>query len=192
MSGRRKIDRLIIGRRNGPLWWPFQLWGTVHSAAGLGGDVCLNRRGLKPVSGHRDTGAVNRAQVWLLLVFAYFYRALNICAHFSERKFWYICTSVTWRFQSNSFKEAQTWKKTVGHRTQMTHFIFSKKLEANMLFGETIVTCLRFSVLLPLWLRLVSSFWGARSTNRLSLTALAIVSRPLSGQVSHHFLLKSN
>ena len=26
------------------------------------GDVCLNWQGLKPVSGHRDTGAVNRAR----------------------------------------------------------------------------------------------------------------------------------
>ena len=30
--------------------------------SGAGGDVYLNGRGLKPVSGHRDTGAVNRAQ----------------------------------------------------------------------------------------------------------------------------------
>ena len=42
----------------------FQTLGAhgVHSAAGLaGGGVCLNGRGLKPVSGDRDTGAVNRA-----------------------------------------------------------------------------------------------------------------------------------
>ena len=33
--------------------------GTL--GGGAGGNVCLNGRGLKPVSGYRDTGAVNRA-----------------------------------------------------------------------------------------------------------------------------------
>ena len=34
----------------------------VHFGGGAGGAVCLHGRGLKPVSGHRDTGTVNRAQ----------------------------------------------------------------------------------------------------------------------------------
>ena len=42
----------------------FQPQGCSQGTFGGGarGDVCLNGLGLKPVSGHRDTGAVNRAK----------------------------------------------------------------------------------------------------------------------------------
>ena len=54
--------------------------------------------------------------------------------------------SITWRFQNDSTEKLL--RKKYSHQALMTHFVCCKKSEANMLFGETVVTCWRFSGLL--------------------------------------------